>query len=154
VAGHRGAAALPLPTLQAGGGRLKPRRRLGLGFRLGVVAPPSPPSFCQFPPSSQPRKLGAILCPDGFYPHKISLYGFISLCHCVCRVCVWLALCRLSCVCAALCYWICCLWEVAKMWLKSFSMHYGGRVNGHIFLRGAPPRTPLGARPPNPRVRP
>ena len=82
MAGHRGAAALPLPTLQAGGGRLKPRRRLGLGFRLGVVAPPSPPSFCQFPPSSQPRKLGAILCPltrDGFYPHKISLYGFISI---------------------------------------------------------------------------
>ena len=96
MAGHRGAAALPLPTLQAGGGRLKPRRRWGLGFRLGVVAPPSPPSFCQFPPSSQPRKL---YCPDGVLSHKISLYGFISLCHCVCRVCVWLALCRLSCVC-------------------------------------------------------
>jgi hypothetical protein len=47
-----------------------------------VVAPPSPPSFCQFPPSSQPRKL---CCPDGFS----NLY---SLCHCLCPcVCVCVA---------------------------------------------------------------
>ena len=69
--------------------RLKPRPRLGLGFGLVVVAPPSQPSFCQFPPSSQPRKL---YCPDGF---SITL----SVTVCLCVSCVWLALCRLSCVC-------------------------------------------------------
>ena len=117
--------------------RLKPRPRLELGFGLGVVAAPSPPSFCQFPPSSQPRKL---CCPD----------GFSTLCHSLrVRACVyvWLALYRDSpelflCVCAALCYWICCLSERSQMGLKSF---YWGVKTAIFFLRGAPPRTPLGA---------
>ena len=83
--------------------RLKPRPRLGLGFGLVVVAPPSPPSFCQFRRRagipSQPRKL---CCPD----------GFSTLCHCLCvcpRVARALSPELCLCVCAALCYWICCL---------------------------------------------
>ena len=94
--------------------RLKPRPRLGLGFGLVVVAPPSPPSFCQFPPSSQPRKL---YCPDGF---SVTL-SVCRLSPCaLCSVCVWLALSPELCVCAALCYWICCLSERSQMGLKSF----------------------------------
>ena len=82
--------------------RLKPRPRLELGFGLGVVAAPSPPSFCQFPPSSQPRKL---YCPDGF--STLSVTVCVSVCSVT--VCVWLALSPELCVCEALCYWICCL---------------------------------------------
>ena len=66
--------------------RLKPRPRLELGFGLGVVAEPSPPSFCQFPPSSQPRKL---YCPDGFsilsvVCHVRSQTVSVTVCVCVC----------------------------------------------------------------------
>ena len=91
--------------------RLKPRPRLELGFGLGVVAAPSPPSFCQFPPSSQPRKLYTVL--------TASLLS-VTVCVSVCSVCVWLALSPELCVCAALCYWICCLSERSQMGLKSF----------------------------------
>ena len=120
--------------------RLKPRPRLGLGFGLGVVAAPSPPSFCQFPPSSQPRKL---YCPDGF---SITL----SVTVCLCVSCVWLALCRLSCVCVfvrrcAIGYVVC---ERSQMGLKSF---YLGVKRPFFSSRGSPSRTPLGAQaPPRP----
>ena len=83
--------------------RLKPRPRLGLGFGLVVVAPPSPPSFCQFPPSSQPRKL---CCPDTASLYSLSLSTCVCVCVCVARA-LSPELCL--CVCAALCYWICCL---------------------------------------------
>ena len=119
--------------------RLKPRPRLGLGFGLGVVAPPSPPSFCQFPPSSQPRKL---YCPDGF-----SIILSVTVCL---RVsCVWLALCRLSCVsvfvrCCAIGYVVC---KRSQMGLQSPSI-WG--LNRPFFLRGAPPRAPRWGQAPRP----
>ena len=97
-----------------------------------VVAPPSPPSFCQFPPSSQPRKL---CCPD----------GFSTLCHSLrVRACVyvWLALYRLSCFCVfvrrcAIGYVVC---EMSQMGLESFYL----AVKTAIFSsRGSAPHAPL-----------
>ena len=123
--------------------RLKPRPRLELGFGLGVVAAPSPPSFCQFPPSSQPRKL---YCPDGF-----STQYSLSLSVCLCALCVSVSLCRLSCVFVRRCamgYVVC---ERSQMGLKSF---YWGVKTAIFFFAGLRPAPRWGQRPPDPRVRP
>ena len=114
-----------------------------------VVAPPSPPSLCQFPPSSQPRKL---CCPDGFSILSVTRCVSVRVCMCGSRSIAT----RLSCFCVfvrrcAIGYVVC---ERSQMGLESFYL----AVKTAIFLRGAPPRTrhtPLcgWGPPPDPRVR-
>ena len=108
--------------------RLKPRPRLELGFGLGVVAAPSPPSFCQFPPSSQPRKL---YCPDGFSTLSVTVCVSVP-----CALCVSGSLCRLSCVFVRILDMLSNVSERSQMGLKSF---YLGVKTAIFSSRGSAP---------------
>ena len=133
--------------------RLKPRPRLELGFGLGVVAAPSPPSFCQFPPSSQPRKL---YCPDGFSTLSVTVCVSVP-----CALCVSGSLCRLSCVFVRILDMLSNVSERSQMGLKSFYLGVKTAIFFFAGLRPAPrwgvgagPQTPeLGLSAPKPQVR-
>ena len=125
-------------TLQAGEAQATPP--IGIGIKGRGSSPPSPPSFCPFPPSSQPHA---------------------SVCTYVCTharpACVW----RAPLMCLCVCVWRCAIGYVvcerSQMGLKSFYL----AVNCHFFFffffffffssRGSDPHTPLGATaPPRP----
>ena len=118
-------------TLQAGEAQATPP--IGIGIKGRGSSPPSPPSFCPFPPSSQPHA---------------------SVCTYVCTRTSGLCVARPShvfvCLCGAVLLDM-CVCERSQMGLKSFYL----AVNCHFFFAGLRPAPRWGPRrPPDPRVRP
>ena len=120
-------------TLQAGEAQATPP--IGIGIKGRGSSPPSPPSFCPFPPSSQPH---ASVCTYVCTHTHVRLVCGAPL-SCVC-VFVWRC---------AIGYVIC---ERSQMGLKSFYL----AVNCHFFFAGLRPAYPAGGHgaPQTPRVRP
>ena len=120
-------------TLQAGEAQATPP--IGIGIKGRGSSPPSPPSFCPFPPSSQPHaSVCTFMCA---HTHVRLVCGAPLSC-----VCVFVWRCAIG-------YVVC---ERSQMGLKSFYL----AVNCHFFFAGLRPAHPAGGHgaPQTPRVRP
>ena len=108
-------------TLQAGEAQATPP--IGIGIKGRGSSPPSPPSFCPFPPSSQPHaSVCTYMCA---HTHVRLVCGAPLSC-----VCVFVWRCAIG-------YVVC---ERSQMGLKSFYL----AVNCHFFFAGLRPAHPAG----------